>query len=439
MSLASRKIGLALSGGGYRATAFHLGTMKKLHELNILPKVDVISTISGGSITGAAWALSDQSYPEFHQSMESTLHTKGVIKRVIFSLTFLVAFILLVGLLVVAVWLSFQPAPWHKYSFLVIALWILLIIKFQFIIFPVSTLVEKAYNQIFFSGKKLGQFKPYPEFAIGSSNLHTGRPFTFSKEYMGDSMYADKSWFKPPIFFTSTAFPVARAVMASSCVPFAFTPVSVKPEFFKDKEDSKRVNPVLVDGGVYDNQGIHKITQPGSHFHCDIIITSDAGGGFLKNKKYSNTFSLLLRTVDLFMYRIKTAQMVQQVYDNTSSVNRPIAYFSLGWRLDNCIPGFYHNMVQGNITKEVLDHHFKDHPAWVADPKTYQNEIIAFLKKETDYETIKKRDLDDKDWEYARSTGTGLSRLPAKRISCLITQAENLTELQVKLYCPVLL
>ncbi|MFC1880895.1 patatin-like phospholipase family protein [Thermodesulfobacteriota bacterium] len=47
------KLGLALSGGGFRSTAFHLGVLKRLHELGILDKVDVFSTVSGGSIVGA--------------------------------------------------------------------------------------------------------------------------------------------------------------------------------------------------------------------------------------------------------------------------------------------------------------------------------------------------------------------------------------------------
>jgi NTE family protein len=50
-------LGLALSGGGYRAAAFHLGTLRALHKLDVLEKVDVFSTISGGSITGAACFL----------------------------------------------------------------------------------------------------------------------------------------------------------------------------------------------------------------------------------------------------------------------------------------------------------------------------------------------------------------------------------------------
>ena len=47
-----KRLGLALSGGGFRAAAFHLGTFLKLRELGLLDKVDVISCVSGGSIAG---------------------------------------------------------------------------------------------------------------------------------------------------------------------------------------------------------------------------------------------------------------------------------------------------------------------------------------------------------------------------------------------------
>src|SRR6266852_8666340 len=46
----SNSIGLALSGGGFRATLFHLGAIRRLHELGILPKLTTISSVSGGSI-----------------------------------------------------------------------------------------------------------------------------------------------------------------------------------------------------------------------------------------------------------------------------------------------------------------------------------------------------------------------------------------------------
>ena len=49
----ARRIGLALSGGGFRAAAFHLGVMRRLAALGILEHVDLFTCVSGGSIAGA--------------------------------------------------------------------------------------------------------------------------------------------------------------------------------------------------------------------------------------------------------------------------------------------------------------------------------------------------------------------------------------------------
>src|SRR5262245_37526027 len=43
-------IGLSLSGGGFRATLFHLGAVRRLNEFGILPKITTVSSVSGGSI-----------------------------------------------------------------------------------------------------------------------------------------------------------------------------------------------------------------------------------------------------------------------------------------------------------------------------------------------------------------------------------------------------
>src|ERR1700676_1134657 len=52
-------IGLALSGGGYRAMVFHVGALIRLNEVALLRKVKRISSVSGGSITagvlGTSW------------------------------------------------------------------------------------------------------------------------------------------------------------------------------------------------------------------------------------------------------------------------------------------------------------------------------------------------------------------------------------------------
>jgi NTE family protein len=50
-------IALCLSGGGYRAMLFHLGALWRLNELQYLPKLNRVSSVSGGSITSGALAL----------------------------------------------------------------------------------------------------------------------------------------------------------------------------------------------------------------------------------------------------------------------------------------------------------------------------------------------------------------------------------------------
>jgi hypothetical protein len=51
------KVGLALSGGGFRASFYHLGVMARLAELDVLRNIEVLSCVSGGSIVGACYWL----------------------------------------------------------------------------------------------------------------------------------------------------------------------------------------------------------------------------------------------------------------------------------------------------------------------------------------------------------------------------------------------
>ena len=48
------KIGLALSGGGFRGTLYHLGVIRFLRDAQILPDVTHITSVSGGSILAAS-------------------------------------------------------------------------------------------------------------------------------------------------------------------------------------------------------------------------------------------------------------------------------------------------------------------------------------------------------------------------------------------------
>ncbi len=52
------QIALSLSGGGYRADAFHLGTLSYLSRLDLLKDVTILSTVAGGALVGMKYALS---------------------------------------------------------------------------------------------------------------------------------------------------------------------------------------------------------------------------------------------------------------------------------------------------------------------------------------------------------------------------------------------
>src|SRR5450759_5607850 len=57
LSQPSPGMALCLSGGGYRAMMFHLGSLWRLNELGYLGKLDRVSSVSGGSITAGVLGL----------------------------------------------------------------------------------------------------------------------------------------------------------------------------------------------------------------------------------------------------------------------------------------------------------------------------------------------------------------------------------------------
>ena len=69
----SRNVGLALSGGGTRAIAFHLGCLRAMHDRGVLARVRVISGVSGGGIATAAYAYSHQSFPDLDACIQELL------------------------------------------------------------------------------------------------------------------------------------------------------------------------------------------------------------------------------------------------------------------------------------------------------------------------------------------------------------------------------
>ncbi|MGB5736773.1 MAG: patatin-like phospholipase family protein [Thiohalocapsa sp.] len=84
-----RRIAMALSGGGSRAAVFHFGTLDYLDRVGLLPRVAMISTVSGGSFTGAKYALcmSEPGYDynrffgDYYSDLYNTKAVAGAFKR----------------------------------------------------------------------------------------------------------------------------------------------------------------------------------------------------------------------------------------------------------------------------------------------------------------------------------------------------------------------
>src|SRR5437868_9906569 len=56
------RIGLALSGGGFRATLYHLGLVRFLRDAGLLSQVTHITSVSGGSVFAAHLVLNRDLY-----------------------------------------------------------------------------------------------------------------------------------------------------------------------------------------------------------------------------------------------------------------------------------------------------------------------------------------------------------------------------------------
>src|SRR6218665_374107 len=433
--MAKIKNGLALSGGGFRATIYHLGTLRKLKELNLLDKIDVISSNSGGSITAACYSLYHKDFDNFSDMVKKGVK-KEIALRILISPYFFIPIALFIGAITARYWFPTAiPSYWFT---LVTILSFLILFRFQFHLIQIRKIIEKRYDILFFRNKKLKDLSADFKTAIISTNIETGTLFYFSKHSMSDSAYShpdsNAGFYPHKITFKASEFPVSKAVMASSCVPFAFSPVTVAKEYFTNPEEYKKINPRLVDGGIYDNQGIHKLTFLKSSTYCHNIILSDAGN-FLPNKSWSfNSLFLLTRTSNIFMSRIKKFQMMANVY--TTNANSNVAYQSLGFGIDDSVEQFLKMLKNGFIKDEVINCHAISRQ----DIKDKNWDFIAeLLRQKINYDEIKSKGCNEEELKIARKVKTGLSSLSDKKINALIKHAETITEIQVKLFLPHLL
>ncbi len=147
-------IALCLSGGGYRAMLFHLGTLWRLNELGYLPKLDRISSVSGGSITAAVLGMNWSSLA------------------------------LDPGTGVAAGFDNFVVTPIRKLARKTIDLPAVLLGMLSLGLLGSQTSV--FYRQHAFHEKKLQDLPPRPTFILNSTSMQTGSLWRFSKAYMAD-------------------------------------------------------------------------------------------------------------------------------------------------------------------------------------------------------------------------------------------------------------
>lgn len=416
------KIGLALSGGGYRAAAYHIGTLNALNKLGILSKVDVISSVSGGSIIAAYYALhSNEEYKKVATDFSVKLKV-GVLQYAIVELW---GILILCGLLI---WLC---------GWWILVIELLLIASFQFKVLPFSWLIEKRYNKHFFNGKTLTDLPVHPFVAINSTDVSTGQLFVFQTNNIYGYQYQNQN----ESIFKVTDFPIAKAVMASSCVPFIFSPITIPAAYYKEKYYNWKKKPLLIDGGLYDNQGAHKLTEEQCLYKCDYVIVSDAGNSEINSNWVINTVSLLIKTSEILMRRIRNMQIQNNIYSHNN--NGRTAYVSLMWELsDRILKGFINNVINGNVSDHLLALHniSKEEIDNIGDERSQSyNDMLAKLKQNINWSVLEESKPSLKDRNTAISVGTNLIGLSSEKINALIKVSEWLTEVQVRLYMPELI
>ena len=240
------QIALCLSGGGFRAALFHLGALRRLHELGLLQRIDTISSVSGGSIIAAHLAERIASLPTgtttfgdwehevaqpFRRLVRHNLRSVPLLRRML-------------------------PTHWMRSGVAVAAL-------------------EEGYRQ-HLTARMLGSLPPRPHFIFCATDMTFGVNWTFDRERFGD-------W-QAGYSRAVDDVPVARAVAASSCFPPLFGPQAVPQAHKQLKGGAVARHPQremtlrglrLTDGGVYDNLALEPVWK-----RHEVVLVSDGGSPF---------------------------------------------------------------------------------------------------------------------------------------------------------------
>ncbi|MBL8227631.1 MAG: patatin-like phospholipase family protein [Bryobacterales bacterium] len=270
-------LGLSLSGGGFRATLFHLGVLRRLNDLGLLSRMTLISSVSGGSILNGLLAVRWQRlrkgaggiFTNFEEEVEQPVRE--------FCSKNLRNYPLLTGRL--------DPRNWWNLA------------KDDY---SATNLLAEEYDSELLGGATMQMLSDIlnaggPRFVFCATNLATGVNWRFDGKRMGD--YQVGYTWKPEMT-------LGMAVAASSAFPLAFPPLVLELEGSQwefgdlpdgETRDEMRKKAHLTDGGVYDNMGLEPVWK--KH---DFVFCSDAGAPFgLEGEPGGNIASRLKRASDI--------------------------------------------------------------------------------------------------------------------------------------------
>jgi NTE family protein len=289
-----QRIALCLSGGGYRAMLFHLGTLWRLNELGYLPKLDRVSSVSGGSITAGVLAK------RWH---ELSFDEGGVASN--FDETVAADLLALAGK--------------------TIDVWAVLAGLLSF--GSIADRVAAAYRRRLFGALTLQGLPEHPQFVINATNLQSGELWRFSKARMAD--YRVGQVLEPEV-------DLAVAVAASSAFPPILSPLRLKLDpgevvGFPEEPPPALAHPpyttriVLSDGGVYDNLGLQQATG------FPVVLVSDGGAKIADEPRPSSFWPLqLLRVLDVIDNQVR-AQRTEHLVASYTQATEPVdgAYWGI--------------------------------------------------------------------------------------------------------------
>lgn len=280
-------IALALSGGGSRAIAFHLGCLRALNDLGILQKIQVMSTVSGGSVIGALYAYGHHdSFEQFDAQIVSLLK-RGLQWRILCTAVLSVQFPKIVATLMInggASVLSalirwvLGPMRWMLGGLCTRILSGLHEFEERLPFWgSLTTAFEVLLRRELFGDTSMQQVKiERLEVIVNACDLRTGTAFRFGSKRSGGWRYGR--------VVDAKELPVAKAVAASAAFP-ALLPPLIETFNFERRGQVQRHTLALSDGGVYDNLGL-AVLEPNRdpNFSVNVhspthIISLNAGAG----------------------------------------------------------------------------------------------------------------------------------------------------------------